>query len=1225
MFKKLLVIICVLALALGVFSMTAAAQTSQDENAFKAGYAKVDINPWWSIWAEAGETIPSDYTADQIMPLPMDGYGDGAGRLSEPTLKDDNGDDTVDADDGLHATCIAMQKGSNTLLLISVDILRIDDGWGKLAREAVAAATGVPYENIMLSASHTHGGIDMDCGITASTTYTVKTSGKTHTGAEISAYRDAYTTHLYEQLVEAAENAMQTAVPVTARRGTIDAGTQTGHTMNSVRHYVQTYTEKNWRGTTVATTTYVRGSNFNNDMNGDGSVDSYYNYSTKANYNGTSLTYTWSTAEADKSKPVSTADDSLHLLELVPTTGEDSIILVNWRAHATAGTPQANRYLSSDYVGSLRKQMESAGYRPAFFLGAAGNLVPHNGSESTTPWYQQGTSTYAQRSVNYGTALANAAVAMLKGENIVEGAVVSPMAQVATGEIQTKKLDYTFTGRGIAANEHTAAENHKAGTGCSRTDGKYPCAHTVNGETYVFASAAHANASDTIYGYNNGKTWSKKADVNVLTVGDALAFVTAPFEISDRYSADPDLTLSNADQYNDWDGLNTLGFSTPFVLSCTNEYWSYVPNHLAYNYGVDEIAPYNHESTFALGSYESQISYAVDGTGEALVALYKNELTEMAGFTADCECCDTQDVQWLPLTREHLTSGELSGGHYYLREDMTYEGVVNISGTVCLDLHGQTYTAYNPTGLARFVIASGGVLNITDSLEQGAIVGTGVHSSAAADLAGGTVWVQSGGELNLYNGTLTFQQKDTHTVLNGGVMTVQGVFNMYDGAVQGGVANQFGGNIFVSGGTMYMYGGTVANGTVTGQGVEEGVGGNILTNAAATLELRGGQITGGSAAAEGQSVYSMGNLTLAGNHAAQIQFNAVPAETLKIDGTYTGSVVLKMPGDREAGEVIGTGINDPDISGAQITLNDNSYIFLRLNDNNQLVVAEVAYMASIADQRFTTVQAAVDAWLEMDDPQPIKLSQDAAGIALTLNLTADVELDLNGIQPGALTVNGAGRVLCMDSLTDDYSVENETYGKVPANDRIQAADGYMMINEDGMVSFHKVQNKINSINLRPSNVGLYYGSQFAGDEVVKENVLEYGIALRIGSAPTASYITGDEENKFHVAFAKEAWATGTDANGGYGVLLHGIMTPGDSLNAMYATANVYGATYIKTADGMHLSEAKRFTLKEVVEAVDGMYNGLSATQKYQIKVMYRAYESVMSSWNIENIKTAAGQ
>ena len=1224
MFKKLLVFVCVLALALGVFSMTAAAQTSQDENAFKAGYAKVDINPWWSIWEEAGYEIPSDYTAGQIMPLPMDGYGDGAGRLSEPTLKDDNGDGDVNADDGLHATCIAMQKGSNTLLLISVDILRIDDGWGKLARQAVAAATGVPYENIMLCASHTHGGIDMDCGISATTTFTVKNSQISHTGAEISAYRDAYTTHLYEQLASAAESAMNTAAPVTARRGTIDAGTQTGHTMNSVRHYVQTYTEKNKQGSILGTTTYVRGSNFNNDMNGDGSTDSYYNYSTQLTNNWGTKKYTWSTAEADKSKPVSTADDSLHLLELVPETGEAPIVLVNWRAHATAGTPQPNRYLSSDYVGSLRKQMENAGYRPGFFLGAAGNVVPHNASERDIPWYQDGTSTYVQRSVNYGTALAAAAVAMLKGENIVERAVVSPMVQVATGEIRTQKLDYKFTGRGIAENERTAAQNHKDGTGCSRTDGKYPCAHTVGGETYVFASAAHANTTVTIYGYNSGKTWKKAADVNVLTVGDALAFVTAPFEISDRYSMDATLETANDD--NDWNDLNTLGFSTPFVLSCTNEYWSYVPNHLAYNYGEDEIAPYYHESTFAKGSYESQTSYAVDGTGEALVALYKDTLTELAGYTADCECCGAQAVQWLPLTREHMASGELSGGHYYLREDMTYEKVVTISGTVCLDLHGQTYTAYNPADLARFEIASGGVLNITDSLEQGAIVGTGVHSSAAADLTGGTVWVQPGGELNLYNGTLTFQQKDTHTVLDGGVLTVQGIFNMYDGAVRGGVANQFGGNIFVAGGEMYMYGGTVADGTVTGAGVSEGVGGNILTNTEAILELRGGTVTGGSAADEGQSVYSMGKLTLANDAQVQIEFNAVPATNLVIDGTYTGIAALKMPGERVAGEVIGTGTNEPDIGGAQITLGDNSYIFLRLNDNNQLVVAEVAYMASIAGQRFTTVQAAVDAWLQMDDPQPIKLSQDAAGIALTLNLTGNVELDLNGIQLAGITVNGAGKVLCMDSLTDDYTLENETYGKVPAGNSIVAADGYMMINEDGLVSFHKVQNKINSINLRPSDVGLYYGSQFAGDEVVKENVVEYGVALRIGSAPTASYITGDTQNKFHVAFAKDAWATGTDANGGYGVLLHGIMTPGDSLNGMYATANVYGVTYIKTADGqMHLSEAKRFTLKEVVEAVDGMYNGLSATQKYQIRVMYRAYESVMSSWDIENIKAAAAQ
>ena len=67
MLKKLLVFFCIVVLALSVFSVTAIAQDSAP--AFYAGYALMDINPYWSVWMDKGGEIPfSKYNAGNIMP-----------------------------------------------------------------------------------------------------------------------------------------------------------------------------------------------------------------------------------------------------------------------------------------------------------------------------------------------------------------------------------------------------------------------------------------------------------------------------------------------------------------------------------------------------------------------------------------------------------------------------------------------------------------------------------------------------------------------------------------------------------------------------------------------------------------------------------------------------------------------------------------------------------------------------------------------------------------------------------------------------------------------------------------------------------------------------------------------------------------------------------------------------------------------------------------------------
>lgn len=101
---------------------------SEPDGTFQVGYGQTDITPEKSV--------------------PLGGFGNTSMRMSTAVLR------------RLYTTSIAMRDaGGNTVLLISVDLQCI---WGKFATlaDAVSLATGVPRENVIVCASHTHAGPD---------------------------------------------------------------------------------------------------------------------------------------------------------------------------------------------------------------------------------------------------------------------------------------------------------------------------------------------------------------------------------------------------------------------------------------------------------------------------------------------------------------------------------------------------------------------------------------------------------------------------------------------------------------------------------------------------------------------------------------------------------------------------------------------------------------------------------------------------------------------------------------------------------------------------------------------------------------------------------------------------------------------------------------------------------------------------------------------------------
>ena len=200
--KKVIAMLLVLVLALGLVACGAAEQTAGNgENettaavagGFRVGYGKENITP--------------------DGPVGMGGYGKSDQRISTGVLS------------YLYVTCIAITDADdNTILIYGMDLCGCGDA--TKFRPNISDATGVPVDNIMVSASHTHSAPD----------YGVNTG---HQGAALNKLKNG--------LIKAAETALEDRKEAKMYGGSIET-----EGMNFVRHYLMndgTYAGDNFGST----------------------------------------------------------------------------------------------------------------------------------------------------------------------------------------------------------------------------------------------------------------------------------------------------------------------------------------------------------------------------------------------------------------------------------------------------------------------------------------------------------------------------------------------------------------------------------------------------------------------------------------------------------------------------------------------------------------------------------------------------------------------------------------------------------------------------------------------------------------------------------------------------------------------------------------------------------------------------------------------------------------
>lgn len=263
----------------------------------------------------------------------------------------------------------------------------------------------------------------------------------------------------------------------------------------------------------------------------------------------------------------------MHVIKIVREGCKD-LVICNFRSHPTLTGGTNKLEVSSDFVGPFRDSVERhKACDFVFFQGACGNINPRSRiqSENHTRDY------YA-----YGALLAEAAIKILDNK----------LKPVEAGKLQTKQINYDCPidhsrdcdldkAKEVVDYWHSTAPNFdKPGT-------------KKKALAYDFSSVYHAMA---VIGKSKLAA-SENVELDVLTIGDSMAFVTAPGELWDSVSVE-------------------MEARSPFPMSMT----------LGYANGDRKYFP--HGVGYTYRSYESDYARVVPGTSDKVIDMWVETLRE---------------------------------------------------------------------------------------------------------------------------------------------------------------------------------------------------------------------------------------------------------------------------------------------------------------------------------------------------------------------------------------------------------------------------------------------------------------------------------------------------------------------------------------------------------------------------------------------------------------------
>ena len=608
-----------------------------------------------------------------------------------------------------------------------------------------------------------------------------------------------------------------------------------------------------------------------------------------------------------------------------------------------------------------------------------------------------------------------------------------------------------------------------------------------------------------------------------------------------------------------------------------------------------------------------------------------------------------QDIQWKPWPvayDKYLPDNDI-GGNYYLLTDIKTESQKVISKEFHLDLNGHNVTyvvnpgektleELNTAGVRVFYVGEGGTFTLTDSTANPGTVTRDLSKLTDEQKNGITNYGilvmmnnESTGDFVLYDGILDA----TGQITGGGAvanLNPELAIRIYGGTIKGGTSPNAGG-IYSQGG-VWLHGGTLTEGKSTGNGV-----GGIIITSTGHLYLCGDASVTGNTNKNGDpaniKVPTADQLTVENDYegVAGVILNAEPTHMMKV--AKSNAVDLNVA--TITGETYTQGYELRVVDGYIVTFLDAA--FITAEDS------AVTY--------YKTLQAAFNAY--SGGKATITLRRDVAEDNLSIEKLTYLDLAGYDVACNGFEANGF-KLYVFDSETDDYTVENGNgYGRMTGDiaeiaeglpldsdivTAVKPTDLYLKITETDGTSFHRLNLRFAGITLRPDSAddgsyqpGLYYKSQFGGDEVIKRNITAYGVGM--------SAVVGEEmftRDNSYTQMAAEKWQVGADQNGNSmnlqnGTILAGIMKKENPtiINRRNGNVQVRGQNYIMLQNGTRVVGPEvSYSLKDVFEGngmigVDEKWDSWSASTQTSILNLYEIYNTVMKHWSIPNIKEAA--
>lgn len=1272
MSKRIIAIICLLAMLLGFIPAAAIVASAEGEGQYQVGYAKLDVNPYIknsytgdlgvenTTYSDAatyvGEITMHNPNKDDstvqvpFVKIPMGGYGSATTRLAG-NLSDDNGDGYITLGDGLHTTATAVTDAAgNTVIYLTLDALDVSDAVTKAVRTKILNTLGrdkIKSDQIIVSGSHTHEGPDL----------------ASISGAASGTALAAYYQYMLTQMTNAAVQAFTTRSDATMTKGEIDASEAmkemgytysdgSGYKMNFDRHYnIEQFDEYEVINLNNNSVYHYEARGRYYWVAGDNFGEMHSNLGARQAYRKQDGLYSWLDGtyyHTYFAEHVLEADDTMQVLKFA-REGADDVVMINWQAHPSIMGGANFNNVSSDYINALRYYLEQQDYCVAFWQGTSGNINPTSAivteykfredvndsagygtirlSEIKVPFESQveegsfyynfyagfgtdseGNSRYADRGYR------NALYGYLLGKIAVKCMENSNMESVDQGEIRVLPLTYRVDHRTYASTWELVATEWKAAKDAG-TISSYPWSST-NYPGYGVNSEFHGNALVLRAG---NKDWQGVAAedtniaLNVITLGSNVAMLTCSGELFDNY----DIKGSVDPADNDWTELLGTSYGNPFVASHTLKDTGYIPNALAYTYKTSL-------QDAVLGSYESNISYYGVGTGEAIVQKFKTILDSVSDFKEGyCQHCK-KDVLWSPISAENGDTA-FANGHYYLADDIARYGYVNPKNigvnyydyrdtytdytiNVCLDLNGHSIQSLG----RAFFVGSASVLSIMDTVGGGEVV-SAPHSGSAA---GGVFEVNPYATLNLYGGTFRYEG-GTATVgaSLGGVVALQGTMNIYDGAT--------------------LIGGQMRNAYTSSAGGTGNGGAICAYGGSATLNIYGGRIISGKVPEnapatipnatynQGPCVYFTGGkqLLISGNANIDDIFFTSNDGKLIVKDTFTGKLGLSFKNTVSVtdGLDVGTATN-ANLAKATITCTNQPGASLCVDGSDlKVVVPGDDIVLGITAKGAVSYASLAEAAAATNNGY-LKLIKDID----TAELNSNARIDLAGHSISALTIKQGQKAYVMDSANDDFdgfgtvTLTAESKGHIlamPAEAGV-TENTYIKHTDGNNISFHRVQLDVVSMTTRTKDtkLDLQYNCAFNGDSMVKGMVAEYGVAASITGVPDVDNMTN-----------RSVYTTDFGSGEVTGTWIYNIVktTNTAAKNKNNAEIDIYGRPYIKLSTGEYLfGYAVARNLREQVEATEYMWDELNLNQRNGMVASYKAF-SGLDDWNAPKLKAAA--